>query len=119
MYQLYTLARVSNILRKYETSAQLTELSWEWLNDDEKLIVKTMLTLPLVVENVLKDNRPHLLTTHIFELSTLVNSWYAKHSVATEKDLDRKDSMLGMCRHIKAHLEFTLKLLGIKPIDSI
>jgi arginyl-tRNA synthetase len=119
VYQLYTLARVANILVKNETSNKLEPESMILLNDTEQEILKKMYQLPYVVMSANENLKPHILCNYIFEFSTLVNSWYAEFSVAREEDLSRKDALLHMCYRIKIHLSYCLTLLGIEPIESL
>jgi arginyl-tRNA synthetase len=119
VYQLYTYARISNILLKTETTNQLDKNSITQLNDEEVNILNEMYTLPLLLENTSTLLKPNIISNHLLSLSSNINSWYVEYNVASEQDDDRRDALLGFCRKIKTHLGFALGLLGIETLDKI
>jgi arginyl-tRNA synthetase len=119
VYQLYTLARISNILRKNETTSKLDPENIIMLNQTEIEILKKMYQLPYAVEGTIDNLKPHILCNYLFEFSTMVNSWYAEYSVAREQDTHRRDALLHLCFRIKIHIAFCLSLLGIEPTESL
>jgi arginyl-tRNA synthetase len=127
VYQLYTLARINSILKKHrsQNDAQDTtigsrlQIDISTLNLEEKLIIKEIYTLPYILDNICHNYKPHQLCNHLFELTSKINSWYAKFSVAAELDLARQESLLGLCCLIKNHLSKGLELLGIEPVDQL
>jgi arginyl-tRNA synthetase len=119
IYQLYTLSRISNILRRQETTARLHPESVILLNQTELEIIKKMYSLPVILEQVSGTLKPHILCQYLFELTTLINSWYAIYPVGTEADLSRKDALLHLITKMTKHIEFCLELLGISPINEM
>jgi arginyl-tRNA synthetase len=119
VYQLYTLARIANILRKNETTSKLDPENIIMLNQTEIDILKKMYQLPYAVDGTIDNLKPHILCNYLFEFSTMVNSWYAEHSVAREQDTHRRDALLHLCFRIKIHIAYCLTLLGIEPIESL
>jgi arginyl-tRNA synthetase len=119
VYQLYTLARISNILRKNETTSKLDPENIIMMNQTEIDILKKMYQLPYAVDGTIDNLKPHILCNYLFEFSTMVNSWYAEYSVAREDDSHRKDALLHLCFRIKIHIAYCLSLLGIEPTDSL
>ena len=119
IYQLYTYARVCNILAKVETSAQLTSESITLLNETEQELLLEAYTLPYTLEQATERLTPHLVATHLYSLNTKINSWYAAHSVAQEPDPARRDALLALLRLLKTHLAFCLDLLAIEPLEQI
>ncbi len=119
IYQLYTIARLKNIIAKNETTAQLVSNPIQLLNNSEKEILTKMLTLESTILNISKNYKPHHLCSYLFELTSMINSWYAKHSVAGEGDDNRKDALLHFVTKIINHLEYTINLLGIETVDEL
>jgi arginyl-tRNA synthetase len=91
----------------------------EHLNSEEKIILKKIYTSSWVLQKITKNYKPHLLCTHLYEFSSLVNTWYSKYSVNLEADLNRKEAMLILCKKIKEHLSQNLELLGIQKIEKL
>ena len=123
IYQLYTVARINSIFKKNMIGGDMEINSWEFnldqFNVDEKILLKKMYILPLILEQICVSYKPHLLCNHLFELATLINSWYAKFSVSNEQNLDRKKALICMCLRLKQHLYFGLDLLGIEAVDEM
>jgi arginyl-tRNA synthetase len=119
IYQLYTYARITNILARTETTAQLNNTSISLLNATELTLLHTMYTLPYILESAISSLSPHILANHLLQLSSLINSWYASNSVAGEEDDARRDALLSLCRLMQAHLKLSLELLAIEPLDKI
>jgi len=139
VYQLYTVARLNSILEKNRSGddhiARVQDqvspsnpldmgnldlkLQTSHLNADEILLLKQTTLLPLILEQITQNYKPHILSTHLFELATKVNSWYSRYSVSTETDLQRKAQLLGVVTYLKNYLWFGLELLGIEPVEKL
>jgi uridine kinase len=89
------------------------------LNQDEIGILKLMYTLPLIIEDVSSNYKPHHLCNYLFKLATSVNSWYAKYSVSGEQDLARKEILLELLLKVKTNMGFALSLLGIEVVEKL
>lgn len=117
VYQLYTLARLSSILEK--NINHTGKLQVQKLNQTELKLLNTTFTLPIILESITQNFKPHNLTNHLFELSSEINSWYAKYSVNNEMDLERKESLLALCQYLVNYLEKGLSLVGINSIEKL
>jgi arginyl-tRNA synthetase len=120
VYQLYTIARLNSILEKNPINKNLKLENVEnLLNNQEKMILKQTLTLPLLLDQISTNYKPHLLCNHLFEIANQTNSWYAKHSVSNETDQNRKQALLQLIQKIKNHLWFGLDLLGVEGVERL
>jgi arginyl-tRNA synthetase len=119
IYQLYTVARLNSILDKNNYNHNLEVFETNLLNDDEILLLKYTSILPIILDQIVNSYKPHLLCTHLFELTTKINSWYSKYSVSSEQDSQRKAQMLNLVAYLKDYLWFNLELLGIEPIEKL
>ena len=122
IYQLYTVVRLNSILSKNlpkeATYQQGLELNHQELNQLELDILNQTYQLPLILEEVCKKFKPHLVCNHIYSLTTKINKWYVQHPVGTSHSA-RKSSLLVFCLYLKNHLQKALNLLGIEVVDSI
>ncbi len=120
VYQLYTVARLNSILTKNNYQKSLSQtIRWEKLNTIEAKLVQKTIYLDYILDTIAINYKPHLLTTFLYELCNDINSWYAKHSVTSESDLERKNSMLQMCYKLSSLLKFCLNLLAIETLDIL
>jgi len=142
VYQLYTFARIQNILKKCQIQEnqknlgnQLekletekleenvkkleTKIDLETLNLSEMVILKKLYLTEIILEKICVSFKPHLLCNHLFELCTLINSWYGNHSVATETNPKRYQTLLVFCAKISFYLRESLYLLGIEVLEDL
>ena len=120
-YLQYAYARIRSIFRKggidlagllgQEHPLQLTE-------PDELTLAKLLLRYGEVIESVVRDLRPHLLTTYLFELAQSFSSFYANCPVLKAGGA-AKSSRLLLCHHTVGVLAHALGLLGIQTIEQM
>ena len=117
IYQLYTVARLHGILAN--NTEPLYNINWDLLNVEEQNILKQIYMLPMVLEEITRTYKPHILCTHLHEVALAINSWYSKYSVNQESDAKRKSTMFTFCYELIRHQEFGLILLGIETVKSL
>lgn len=108
-----------NIAEKKTENKDLSQNFVQYLNEEEKLILKKIYTLPSILQKITQNYKPHLLCNHLFEFSSMVNTWYAKSPVNTEPNQNRKKAMLLLCQKVKNHIIQNLELLGIEKIEQL
>lgn len=89
------------------------------LNLEEKNILKKLYLTDLILSKICTTFKPHLLCNHLFELCTMVNSWYSKYSVSGETDNLRKQTLLKLIDKIVIYLQNSLALLGIQTLEEL
>lgn len=126
IYQLYTVARLNSILLKNNFDSNSLDqvndsaiINWGKLNSIEVNLAQKTLYLDYILDTINTNYKPHLLTTYLYELCNDINSWYAKHSVISEVDSERRNSMLGICYKLNQALKFSLDLLAIQTLDVL
>ncbi len=109
-YVQYTHARLCSILRK---SGLEPKANPELLMTPEEIaLARQLLAFPDTIEQVIKNDKPHILARHLLDLSQLVNSFYQKHRIIQDdKDLER--ARLALIEKTAARIELGLSLLGI------
>ncbi len=147
VYQLYTYARLSSVLKKLQAKqdfkTDLTQTlpnersqslenshllrgylqSGEVLFDSltlnliEQEILKQLFIFPDVLEQVCAKYQPHLICNYLYGLCNLTNKWY--NDVPILKDTQRSEFMISFITKIMQNLAFTLDLLGIEVVDEI
>lgn len=121
VYQLYTIVRLNSILENnyFDTDNLKSGFDKKNFNQEELNILKKTYTLPLILEKICQNYKPHHLCSYLFELTTDINSWYGKYSVTNERDESRKLTLLILCYYLKQHLSFGLSLLGINTVEKL
>jgi arginyl-tRNA synthetase len=133
VYQLYTVARINSILEKNaDFIDQINKLNQpdqlptqnfaiHTLKTEELEILQIMHQLPLILDQITTNYKPHLLCTHLFNLATKFNTWYAKpeNSITKEVDLYRKIALIQLIISLKEHFTHVLELLGIETVEKL
>ena len=120
VYQLYTVVRLKSIL-KQQTNLEVKtqEFQVNWLKPEELELLKRTFVLPLILEDICQNHKPHHLCNYLFDLAVKINHWYGLYSVTHEANPARKNSLLILCQYLLNHLEFCLSLLGIETVEEI
>ena len=96
-----------------------SQFDFNSLNLEEKIILKKLYLTDLILSKICTTFKPHLLCNHLFELCTMVNSWYSKYSVSGEIDNLRKRTLLKLVDKIIIYLQSCLELLGIQTLEEL
>ncbi|QGJ71927.1 Arginine--tRNA ligase [Planctomycetales bacterium 10988] len=120
-YMQYSYARCSSILRKSgETIDWQIEPSEMTCQDpNERQLAIKLLQFPEVLNLVLVDDRPNLLTAYLFELAKLVSAFYEACPVLkADTEAERKRRLL-LCDLVARVLKTGLGLLGISVVKRM
>ena len=120
VYQLYTFARLNSILKKNNLDLNsIINFRMDKLEITEKNILNLVNQLPVILEEICLNYKPHLLAGYLFSLATMINKWYTQVSVSNEEDMERRQSLLFFCQYLAKHMQQTLNLLGIETLDNL
>ncbi|OGY93693.1 MAG: arginine--tRNA ligase [Candidatus Komeilibacteria bacterium RIFOXYC1_FULL_37_11] len=110
----YTHARIFNMLKKNTKLNNLSELKEVSFNDEEKKLIRSILSFTETVQKAAITYNPSLITQYLFELAKIYNNFYQKHKVLNAPDEKTKQSRLQISQITKKTLKEGLKLLGIE-----
>lgn len=115
IYILYSIVRINSILRNNKYNKVDIKLT----DDLEYKIIKDLIEFPNLINDLLNNNEPVLLTKYIFNLTQKFSSYYEKVNIINIKDEQLKYSKLLLLEAIKIVLTNGLSILGIKTIDKM
>lgn len=115
IYILYSIVRINSILRNNKYNKVDIKLT----DDLEYKIIKDLIEFPNLINDLLNNNEPVLLTKYIFNLTQKFSSYYEKVNISNIKDEQLKYSKLLLLEAIKIVLTNGLSILGIKTIDKM
>jgi arginyl-tRNA synthetase len=119
-YMLYAYVRVQGISRKgnidFEQLASDIALSLE--DDAELVLLKHILQMADVIEQVGQDLMPNRLCQYLFELSQKFNQFYDRCSVLDAPEPQRTTRLL-LCDTTARTLKLGLSLLGISVLERM
>lgn len=77
-YLMYTHARCRSVIRKSEAEAPEMPSAVDSLEEEERLLIGTLLKFPAVLDEARTEHLPHKLANYLFELSQEANTFYTK-----------------------------------------
>ena len=120
-YMQYAYARVQSIFRKGDIDTTELALQGDHLVLDapeELALARQLLRYGEVIESVVRDLRPHLLTTYLFDLAQSFSGFYTNCLVLPAQG-DLRTSRLLLCFHTGQTIRHGLSLLGIETPAKI
>lgn len=120
-YQLYTYARLRNVLRRAGYVPSLELAGETQLSADQTHLLDMLYTLPSAVKVAAAEYRPNLIANYVYDLSDLANRWYVSSPKILELDQSdgRRSASLQLIDQVTKQLAFGLSLLGIETIEEL
>ena len=116
-YVQYAHARACSILRKRK-AGKIVNL--ELLTQPEELaLIKKILQLPEIVEDIARDYQVHRLPRYAYELAQVFTNFYEKHKVIDEKNPDLTKARLALVLATQKTIKTTLSLMGIAAPEKM
>lgn len=109
-YMLYSIVRINSILEKAGEFSPKFEIN----SQIEKEIVINLLKFANDVKSSYKEKAPNILVQSAFNLASSFSSLYNQTKILTEKDLNKKNSLLTLLTVVKNALLIFSNILGIK-----
>jgi len=81
---------------------------------EEKKIIKKLIEFPDVVEQALRDFRPHYICNYAYELANIFSEFYHACPVLKAETQKLRDFRLTLVKATKTTLKNSLNLLGIE-----
>lgn len=116
-YLQYAYTRICGILRKagkWGTNYNVTHLT-----EHEKMLIKTLLEFPDVVEKVAKNLRPHIICDYAHNLATVLDKFYEFCLVLKAETEALKNFRLTLVDATRITLKNALYLLGIEALERM
>ena len=111
----YAHARCCRILEHArEIGVEDGELFNYEMKDQEKILIKTLLKFPKIVEIAGESLKPHILANYMLDVAHKFNSFYGNCPILKEKNRNILHSRLKIVESTKIVIENGLKLLGIE-----
>ncbi len=83
------------------------------LGESEKFLIKKMVSLKQLLENISINFHTHLLAYYVLELAHAFHSYYSKNRVLDEKNKEKSVARLLLITQLREVFVLTLKILGI------
>jgi arginyl-tRNA synthetase len=124
-YMIYSYARICGIIRK--ASGQEVAENIEWpeaseivITDDSELeLIRSLIRLPDVLNELERDLYPNRLCDFLFETSQKFNKFYESCSVNNAESPEIKASRLTLCTATAGTIRLVMSLLGIHVVERM
>ena len=119
-YLLYVIARINSIFRKAGIDLSDSSLShrFDVSTNYEIQLARKLIQFSLTLNQTLSDLRPHFLSTYLFELAGVFNTFYNNDKVI-DSDSSIQQRRLSLCHRTHTILSIGLNLLGISTVDRM
>lgn len=111
-YILYTAIRIRKILNDNSYEESLINLISK--NEEERNLKLKLLEVNNALIKAVNERMPHYIADYVYELSTVINSFYQKNNISNETNNDIKNNWLNLLRLSYNTLESMLDLLVIE-----
>ena len=116
-YVQYAHARACSILRKAQ---QTKKVNLNLLTQPEELnLIKKILQLPEVIEDIAQDYQIHRLPRYAYEFAQVFTDFYEKHQVIDLKNPELTQARLALVSATQKTLKSTLALMGIAAPEKM
>lgn len=115
----YTHARISTMLKKHGKINSIKKWETAAFNNEERILVKTLMDFPNIIINGTLSYNPSILTQYLFSIAKLYNNFYQKHSVLKAPNESVIQLRLNVSLETKKVLQKGLEILGIDAPESM
>lgn len=112
-YILYSTVRIKNILRRVGGDVDTTQAFMAPASDVERTLMLKLDQFDHTISLSARDRSPNILAEYVYDLATLVSSFYHTHHILNETDSKRQASWLRLLTLTHDVLTQGLDLLGI------
>jgi arginyl-tRNA synthetase len=114
-YIQFNYVRARSVLRNagIDDITSLTPISAVHLDDIERSLLMTALSLPSVIEESAKTYDPSLVANLCYDITKSYSRWYQDHPILKEEDEDLRTARLALCALCSNTVKTGMSLLGV------
>lgn len=115
-YIQYAYVRTNSMFEKANEHKEFHDINSADIHDldaQEKLLLKKICALKVLLYNISQNYQTHLLTYYVLELAHLFHSFYGSHKVIDLENVAMSRKRLALVRLVQKTLKLSMKLLGI------
>lgn len=123
-YIHYAYVRIQGILRKFETkygdfeSSVNNNFDYKYENN-ERVLIKKVSMLQNLLESIIKNLQPHLLSYYLLELTSLFHSFYNSNIFVLNEDKETTIKRICIIKSIYSTFDKCLEMMGMSKPKSM
>ena len=117
-YVQYAYVRINSLLKK-AAKAGIKPTNLNDISDPEIKIIKKLISLNDILENISRTYHTHLLAYYTIELAKEFHSYYANNRIINPEDIKTSGMRLLIANMVKNQLSLCLDLLGLSKPESM
>ena len=121
-YVQYAHARICTLLKQAAEKGfeiDLTQLKDHLMTEKAEDLLKQLGDFPQVIADAAKDRAPHRMTQYIFDLASLLHSYYNAEKVLDSDNPEKTKARLALMEAVKVTIANGLKILGVHAPDHM
>lgn len=121
-YIQYAYVRTLSILQKAASNPEVSSITTRdahALTDKEHLIIKKIVSLKLLLQDISHHYQTHLLTYYVYDLAQLFHNYYGNTKVIDLNQLPVTRARLLMIMQLRDTINLCLRLLGISTPEKM
>ncbi|MEJ8554048.1 arginine--tRNA ligase [Tepidibacter sp. Z1-5] len=117
-YVQYTHTRACSVLRKANEEVS-ADVDFSVLSDDDSVnVIKEIGNFPKAIQDVIKNNEPHIIARYVVDLAQAFNKFYHDNAIIVEDEKVRK-ARLALVLATKQTIKNALSLLGVEAPERM
>ncbi|MGX9933524.1 arginine--tRNA ligase [Virgibacillus salarius] len=121
-YVQYAHARICTMLEQAKAKGLLTEESMDvslLTSEKETDLLKKLAEFPQVVADAAEKQTPHKVTQYVYDLATLLHSFYNAEKVLDIDNKERTQARIALMKAVRITLSNALQLIGVTAPEKM
>lgn len=121
-YIQYAYVRIKGILRKASEYAELKEINEsdaKFISDSEHQIIKKIVYLKELLQNIARNHQTHQLTYYAQELARMFHAYYSHCKVLDLEHMSQSRMRLLLLKQLEQTMGIVLELLGLEQPEKM
>jgi arginyl-tRNA synthetase len=121
-YVQYAHARICTMLKQAEAKGFNTDSAFDasfLTTEKEADLMKKLAEFPQMVADAAQMSTPHKVTQYVFDLASLLHSFYNAEKVLDPENRDRTNARIALMKAVKITLANALQLIGVTAPEKM